>query len=73
MWKTVFNEPCRSPYGTEILSKKTSNDSELRFKEKQNIFQCLNVPFINDILFLFLGDGVGGRKSYAELSPPFLA
>jgi len=57
MWKTIFNELHRSPHGTEILSYKSSNASESCFKEKLNIFQCFNVPFINDDLLFRDGGG----------------
>lgn len=49
--------------------------SESCFKEKLNIFQCFNVPFINDDLLLGEGGGWVGRNrdSYPGVSPPFLA
>lgn len=44
-------------------------------KKKQSIFQCFNVPFINEDLLL--GGGVvrvgRNRDSYPGVSPPFLA
>lgn len=40
----------------------SSNASDLCFKEKWNIFQCFNVPFINDDLLLGEWGWVGGKK-----------
>lgn len=47
----------------KLCHKKPSNASEPCFKEKKkrNIFQCFNVPFVNDELLL--GDGGGWEET----------